>query len=386
MEGILTVLVGALGALLLVGFPDDWTPKWKFLTEREVRWVIDTVNRDRGDATVEAFSIGKFLRPALDWKIWMYALMFFNTTTISYALAYFLPTMLQGIGYDHFMAQIMAAPPYAFAGLIMAFCGWAGDKWRIRGPLVVMNMSLCVIGLCLMAFSPDMATGVKLFGIFLVAAGANANIPVIMTYQVSSAYLTSKHTTKLTVMPQANNIRGQWKRAFCSASMVGFGGLGGIAGSLLFKEEEASLNYPTGMKGTIIMSSSNIVLVAILAWRLNAANKKSRAGQLKIEGAEVILARRHDSGNADRCTHRTDSSIPYERIAVQLCVQMLAGRGEAEVSVFVLLGDSEFECHKRLRSGRSSSSLRAFNINNNNGCAFLLRIVVSHHCIITVLV
>jgi hypothetical protein len=69
--------------------------------------------------------------------------------------------------------------------------------------------------------------------------------------------------------------------------MVGFGGFGGIAGSTLFKEKEATKGYPTGMMATIIMASSNIVLVAILTWRLNAANKKSRAGGYKIEGAEV---------------------------------------------------------------------------------------------------
>lgn len=38
---------------------------------------------------------------------------------------------------------------------------------------------------------------------------------------------------------QANNIRGQWKRAFCSATLVGFGGIGGIAGSLVFRSQDA---------------------------------------------------------------------------------------------------------------------------------------------------
>lgn len=38
---------------------------------------------------------------------------------------------------------------------------------------------------------------------------------------------------------QGNNIRGQWKRAFCSATLVGFGGIGGIAGSLVFRTQDA---------------------------------------------------------------------------------------------------------------------------------------------------
>jgi hypothetical protein len=38
---------------------------------------------------------------------------------------------------------------------------------------------------------------------------------------------------------QANNIRGQWKRAFASATLVGFGGLGGIAGSTVFRQQDS---------------------------------------------------------------------------------------------------------------------------------------------------
>lgn len=41
---------------------------------------------------------------------------------------------------------------------------------------------------------------------------------------------------------QANNIRGQWKRAFASATLVGFGGIGGIAGSTIFRAEDSPVS------------------------------------------------------------------------------------------------------------------------------------------------
>jgi hypothetical protein len=43
---------------------------------------------------------------------------------------------------------------------------------------------------------------------------------------------------------QANNIRGQWKRAFCSASLIGLGGTGGIVGSLVFRSQDAPKYLP----------------------------------------------------------------------------------------------------------------------------------------------
>lgn len=151
----------------------------------------------------------------MDWKVWGYALIFFGTTTITYALAYFLPIILRvNMGFSIAAAQCLVAPPYVFGALIMYGTGYFGDRLRVRGPVIAFNMLLCIIGLPIMGFASN--SGVRYFGVFLVTAGANANVPATMSYQ-------------------ANNIRGQWKRAFTSASLVGFGGIGGIAGSLVFR-------------------------------------------------------------------------------------------------------------------------------------------------------
>lgn len=71
----ITCLIAGLGFLFLLSFPDSKSSKsLKFLTEDERRVIIARVNRDRGDATLEAFSWKKFLRPAADIRIWGYAL------------------------------------------------------------------------------------------------------------------------------------------------------------------------------------------------------------------------------------------------------------------------------------------------------------------------
>jgi hypothetical protein len=49
---------------------------------------------------------------------------------------------------------------------------------------------------------------------------------------------------------QANNIRGQWTIAFASATLVSFGGIGGIAGSLVFRSQDAP-KYIPGIWATI---------------------------------------------------------------------------------------------------------------------------------------
>jgi hypothetical protein len=52
------------------------------------------------------------------------------------------------------------------------------------------------------------------------------------------------NTGDLVMAYQANNIRGQWKRAFCSATFVSAGAVGGIAGSLVFRSQDAPKYHP----------------------------------------------------------------------------------------------------------------------------------------------
>jgi MFS family permease len=181
-------------------------------------------------------------------------MIFFNSTTVTYALAYFLPIILrENMGFSIAASQCLVAPPYVFGGFVMFATGWFGDKYHVRGPVILFNMLLCLIGLPIMGFHKS--AGVRYFGVFLTTAGANSNVPATMSYQ-------------------ANNIRGQWKRAFCSATLVGFGGFGGIAGSLVFRFVSFSLCYT---------AASTACLVVVLAHALTAPRSGHRMPRNTIQ-------------------------------------------------------------------------------------------------------
>lgn len=76
MEGIITCCIALAGYMFMVDFPDNAHKAWRFLTEKEGAFIIRRINRDRLDAEPEAFSFQRFLRPALDLKIWGFALLF----------------------------------------------------------------------------------------------------------------------------------------------------------------------------------------------------------------------------------------------------------------------------------------------------------------------
>jgi hypothetical protein len=114
--------------------------------------------------------------------------------------------------------------------MLMYATAWVGDRYRTRASILVFNSIVSLVGLPIMGFHSNNA--VRYFGVFIAVAGANANIPATMAYQ-------------------ANNIRGQWKRAFCSATLTGFGGIGGIAGSLVFRSQDRP-DYIPGIAATMV--------------------------------------------------------------------------------------------------------------------------------------
>ncbi|SPO00345.1 related to putative tartrate transporter [Cephalotrichum gorgonifer] len=265
IEGIITCVLAIASYWLLIDFPDSTRATWSFLSDREKAFVMARVDADRGDVKITPYSHSAFLGSALDWKVWGYALIFFGTTTVTYSLAYFLPIILNvNLGFDVGASQCLVAPPYAFAGLIMYLTGWLGDKYHIRGPIIIGNMVLCIIGLSIMGWHSKPA--VRYFGIFLTTAGANSNIPAAMSFQ-------------------ANNIRGQWKRAFCSATLVGLGGVGGIAGSLVFRSQDAPA-YQPGLYACLACCLMIILCVIILDTTFFFLNKKADRGELILESAE----------------------------------------------------------------------------------------------------
>ena len=271
MEGLITVIIGFIGAFTIVDFPElaakkTWNPLTRpFLTEKEAAFVVGRIERDRHDAIPEPFSLKVYLKCALDLKVWGFAALFGLSTTQTYAISFFLPIILEdGMGFSVAAAQCLVAPPYVLAAFSMFACAYYGDKWHIRGPWVAFNALYALIGLVLLGFVENV--GARYFGVFLAVSGCNSNVPSVLTFQ-------------------ANNIRGQWKRALASATLVGAGGIGGIIGSTVFRSQD-NPQYIPGIITVIIASILILIITALLDFSFWRANKRAAAGGHIIEGLE----------------------------------------------------------------------------------------------------
>ena len=263
IEGLMTVTAAVIAWFVIVDFPDKAVATG-FLTPDEAELVKQRLDDDRGDATPDSLTWGKLAMHLGDFKLWAFALMFMSSTMPAYALAYFAPVIVAGMGYTAVQANALSTPPVVFAVIIALFVSFLSDKFRRRWPALVFNSLIAIAGLLMTAYHKNDV--VRYIGLFLGQAGAQSNIPTVLAYQ-------------------SNNIRTQSKRSVGAAVQIGFGAIGGIIGSTVFFESETP-NYPTGLWVTTGLQLLILTLTGLLSVYFIMMNRKVSRGTLRapLEG------------------------------------------------------------------------------------------------------
>jgi MFS family permease len=219
VQGTITAFLGIITFWWMVDFPENAHRSFKFLTKEESQIAASRIEKDRGDVQPESFSWKKVLVHAKDPKVYGFSVLYFLQNLVSTSLSYFLPIILQGgMGFDTNTAILLSAPPYYYAVIPAILSSLVGDKYQLRGPIIVFNSLCLIIGFCMLGFA-DQVT-VRYIGTYLATGAYVANWAGMATYQ-------------------ANNIVGQWKRVFTAAAITACNGAGGIAGSFIVRQPEA---------------------------------------------------------------------------------------------------------------------------------------------------
>src|SRR2546423_2384203 len=150
MQGLITCALALGSYFIIVDFPEQAARsgfQLRFLNEEEADFIVARIEKDRSDAIPEPFRVGSYLKTALDLKVWGFAWLFLLTTTCAYAIAYFLPIILNdGMGFSVAASQCLVSPPYVAAAIVMYGWAYLGDKYHIRAPFILINGVLLLIG------------------------------------------------------------------------------------------------------------------------------------------------------------------------------------------------------------------------------------------------
>lgn len=249
----------------MVDFPENAHNSLYFLTPAEQQLAASRIQKDRGDVEADPFAWWKVLQHAGDIKVYGFACMFFLLNLVSTSLSYFLPIILQsGMGFSENKSILLSAPPYYYAAVPVLISSIIGDKYQLRGPVIVFNSLCLIIGFCMLGFSEQVT--VRYIGTYLATGAYISNWAALTTYY-------------------ANNIAGQWKRAFTAAAVTAMNGAGGIAGSFIVRQQEAP-RYMTAIYVSIVSHVLIILLVGAFSAYFYVANRRQRRGEVVLEGTE----------------------------------------------------------------------------------------------------
>lgn len=262
VQGLITFVLGVVTYWWMVDFPEHAAKSFCFLDEQEAEIMAARIQKDRGDVKPDNLELRKVLVHAKDLKIWGFCVMYFLLNLVSTSLSYFLPIILQdGMGFSSNKAILLNAPVYYWAAVPALASSFLGDKFRLRGPVIVFNAICLIVGFSMTGFTKQVA--VRYAGVYLATGAYVANWAALGAYQ-------------------ANNIVGQWKRVFTAAATTAFNGAGGIAGAYIVRQQEAP-RYITAVWVSVGSHIVMILCVALFSAYFFSANRKQAKGIKTLE-------------------------------------------------------------------------------------------------------
>ncbi|GAA5830862.1 hypothetical protein JCM11251_001101 [Rhodosporidiobolus azoricus] len=218
-------LAGAFGGLLAYGLSQmdgiGGRPGWdaKFLSERERTFVIRRLREDQG--TAGEFRWSHVKSAFLDWKSYIYMLIYVGIACPLYSLSLFTPTIIAALGtWTRAQSQLLSVPPYALAFIVTLTSALLSDKFRIRAATNIFFMTIVCIGFSiLLAINPLEQPGVAYFAIFLCVNGVAPCIAATITWC-------------------GNNFSPVLRRGTAMGMMFTTGNSGGIISSFIYRTQD----------------------------------------------------------------------------------------------------------------------------------------------------
>ena len=152
IEGAITAVLGVIAFFYLVDFPDS--PKTKFLSKEEKAFVNERLSWDRGVNEAHKVTWQSIREDLKDWKVWACAWIYFSATVGTYALGFFLPTILKkSLGFSMAASFLLSGVRDTFAVIVSFVLSWLSDRVKMRGPFVCVQALLSIMGLALLAYT-----------------------------------------------------------------------------------------------------------------------------------------------------------------------------------------------------------------------------------------
>lgn len=186
--------------------------------------------------------------------------MYLGTTVSNYSIAYYLPTVLSGLGStSSSSAQVQTIPIYAAGFAVALLTAWASDRLQHRFGFVILGAAINALGYAVLLATGRVSVKVQYMALYLVESGLWIGSPVEVVWL-------------------ANNLGGHYKRAIGTAVQLAMGNLSGFVAGNIFIERQAP-RYPVGYGVALAMTGVAAAAATGLYMGLGRENGKRERGE-----------------------------------------------------------------------------------------------------------
>lgn len=185
--------------------------------------------------------------------------MYLGTCTSNYSVAYYLPTVLNELGYKASDAQVQTIPIYMAALAAALIAAWTSDRLHHRYSFVMVGAATNILGYIILLAQAGVSVKVRYMALYFVVGGLWIGSPIEILW-ISS------------------NLGGHYKRAIGSAIQGAFGNLSGFIASNAFISNQAP-RYPVGYGVALAMTVCAAAAATVLYLGYGRENRRRDRGE-----------------------------------------------------------------------------------------------------------
>ncbi|ODV92479.1 hypothetical protein CANCADRAFT_22840 [Tortispora caseinolytica NRRL Y-17796] len=196
----------------------------------------------------------EFLRSMADWRMCVNIVIFMTQNFSTYTLSTFTPLIVRSFGYSQVRSQLMVAPPFCVAFVMVFVVAPISDRLNRRASIYVVNSVVACAGYLMLALIPVENQSARYGALFLV-------IPAILSGVV------------LTLGNIQDNCCGDLKKSCAVGLYQCAGSAMGIATGYILPTADAP-KYLRGFWTLFAMTAFGLVLSAFTSWSMDRENKR----------------------------------------------------------------------------------------------------------------
>lgn len=202
-------LIEGLLTMVAVGFVFFFLPSEpRFLAKNDKERKIWDIRAERrtlflGSAEFDKRQVKEAFK---DSKLYFSIIIQFCQDICMYGFTTFLPSILFSLGFNQLQSQYLTIPVYILAGGVFLTVAILSDRWKIRGPIIVVLNIICIAGyIILMTVHND---AVRYFACYLITFALYTNVGLNETWLAGNSAPIDKRSTSIAANQTFGNVAG----------------------------------------------------------------------------------------------------------------------------------------------------------------------------------